>query len=67
MHLCKCRCELVHDTGIEQSMDKITKLIADLVIMICNVNLHILHDAGTDICVIEMLTPADSTRKFSVA
>ena len=80
MHSCKCRCELVHDTVIEQWVDKITKLIVDLVIMIVNVNLHfcfhhlafyinlyLVHDGGIDICVIEILRPADSTRKFSVA
>ena len=32
----------MHDPGIEQWVDKITKLIFDLVIMIVNVNLHIL-------------------------
>ena len=36
------RCELVHDPGIEQWVDKITKVIVDLVIMIVNVNLYIL-------------------------
>ena len=70
--------------NIEQWVDKITKFIVDLVIMIlfnfymlvCTFCLHHLliylnvdlaHDGGTDICVIEKLTPADSTRKFSVA
>ena len=38
----QCRCELVHDTGIVQWVDKITMLIVDFVIMIANVNLHIL-------------------------